>query len=105
MGGPLDTETIVEFSCYLLEIQLHDPTVKVLPAPIINHHKQSIGIALHTITAPLMLVESINFLCHCIYIVSICGKCFYFYLFIFCLILPNMIPKDMMSDGKIHLRI
>lgn len=61
MGGPLDTETIVEFSCYLLEIQLHDPTVKVLPAPIINHHKQSIGIALHTITAPLMLVESIHF--------------------------------------------
>lgn len=61
MGGPLDTETIVEFSCYLLEIQLHDPTVKVLPAPIINHHKQSIGIVLHTITAPLMLVESIYF--------------------------------------------
>lgn len=29
VGGPLDTETIVEFSYYLLEIQLHDPTVKV----------------------------------------------------------------------------
>lgn len=61
MGGPLDTATIVEFSCYLLEIQLHDPTVKVLPAPIINHHKQSIGIALHTITVPLMPVEYICF--------------------------------------------
>lgn len=29
VGGPLDAETMVEFSGYLLEIQLHDPTVKV----------------------------------------------------------------------------
>lgn len=40
VGGPLDTEAAVEFRDYLLEIQLHDPTVKVLPAPIINHRKQ-----------------------------------------------------------------
>lgn len=56
MGGPLYIETAVEFSDYLPEIQLHDPTVKVLPAPIINHHinKETIDIALHTVTAPHM---------------------------------------------------
>lgn len=40
VGGLLDTETAVEFSYCLLEIQLHDPAVKVHSAPIINHHKQ-----------------------------------------------------------------
>lgn len=74
VGGPLDAETTVEFSYYLQEIQLRDPTAKVPPAPIINHYKQSIDIALHTVTAPLMPAKHEVYTCTVGYITHVYTK-------------------------------
>lgn len=51
------TETRVEYSYYLLQIQLHDPTVKV-PC-LINHRKQSTDVVWTTLLESLLPPSSV----------------------------------------------
>lgn len=64
VGGPLNLETIVASSYYLLEIQLHNPTVKLpsLYPSWITRNKASIDIALQTLQLHSVKCEVIKLL-------------------------------------------